>query len=160
MKKINSTIYIKGKRKSLPIHPDDIIAIKMLMIMEGYILGKNVKETAKKYGYSEQRYYQIRRDYLKGGTEALAPRKPGPVKKSKRTDNTINQIIRHKFLDPEASAKVIAQKMKQAGIKISIRSVERTITEKGLQKKTLSIISGKGKQGRGTHNKGKNKTSK
>jgi hypothetical protein len=46
-------------------------------------------------------------------------------------------VIRHRFLDPEASAQVIGQKLRQAGQPISTRSVERVLEDYGLQKKTL-----------------------
>jgi hypothetical protein len=49
------------------------------------------------------------------------------------------QVIRHRFLDPQASPDVIAQKLRQTGFEISTRSVERVISEYGLQKKTLSV---------------------
>ena len=57
------------------------------------------------------------------------------------TDELIRRVIRHRFLDPDASAQVIAQKLCQSGFAISNRSVERVIAEYGLQKKTLSIPS-------------------
>jgi hypothetical protein len=46
-------------------------------------------------------------------------------------------VIRHRFLDPDASAEVIAQKLRQCEWPISTRSVERVIEQFGLQKKTL-----------------------
>ena len=49
----------------------------------------------------------------------------------------IRLVIRHRFLDAEASAEVIAQKLRQQGNPISQRSVERIIADYGLQKKTL-----------------------
>ena len=42
----------------------------------------------------------------------------------------------------DASADVIAQKLRQAGFDISTRSVERVIEAYGLQKKTLSLPPG------------------
>jgi hypothetical protein len=48
----------------------------------------------------------------------------------------IRQVIRHRFLDPDASADVIAQKLRQAGFVVSTRTVERVIATFGLQKKT------------------------
>ena len=48
-------------------------------------------------------------------------------------------MIRHRFLDPDASAEVIAQKLRQTGFAISTRSVQRVIDEYGLQKKTLPM---------------------
>ena len=47
--------------------------------------------------------------------------------------------LRHRFLDPDASAEVIAQKLSQNGWEISIRSVQRVIEEFGVQKKTLPL---------------------
>ena len=41
--------------------------------------------------------------------------------------------------DPDASADIIAQKMRQAGFPVSTRSVERVIEKYGLQKKTPSL---------------------
>ena len=56
-------------------------------------------------------------------------------------NEVVRQVIRHRFLDPEASPAVIAQKLSQAGWIISIRSVERVIEQFGLQKKTPSLRS-------------------
>jgi len=49
----------------------------------------------------------------------------------------VHQIIRLRFLDPDGSPSIIVQKLKQMRIDVSLRSVERTIQEYGLQKKTL-----------------------
>jgi hypothetical protein len=51
----------------------------------------------------------------------------------------VRQVIRHRFLHPEASVEVIAQKLQQNGFLISIRSVRRVIEGYGLQKKTLRL---------------------
>ncbi len=55
----------------------------------------------------------------------------------KEADEVVRQVIRHRFLDPGASAQVIGQKLRQAGQPISTRSVERVLAAYGLQKKTL-----------------------
>ena len=120
----------------LNVQPEDTTSFKLLMLIEG-IYGLGVKHSIKKYGYSEQLYYQLLKDYQKEGSAGLSDKKRGPKQSSRRTENVIKQIIRHSFLDPESSAAVIAQKLKQTGVSISVRSVERTIQEYGLQKKTL-----------------------
>ena len=71
------------------------------------------------------------------GAAGLQAHKPGPKRSYVRTDEVVRQIIRHRFLEPESSAEVIAQKLQQARHLISIRSVERVISDFGLQKKTL-----------------------
>lgn len=131
------TLYIKGPGGTLPIKSEDKVARQLAMLVEGKCLGLGPTRAAQKYGYSKQRFFQILKAFLKDGTDALIPKKTGPKTNYVRTENVVTQIIRHRFLDPEAKAEVIAQKMRQTGIKVSQRSVERTITEYGLQKKTL-----------------------
>jgi len=60
-----------------------------------------------------------------------------PKSNYRRTQQAVLQVMRHRFLDPEASADVIAQKLRQTHFPISRRSVQRTIADLGLQKKTL-----------------------
>jgi hypothetical protein len=119
----------------LNISDKDTLAIKMLMLIEG-TYGIGVKKSIEKYHYSEQRYYQLLRAFRQIGTEALIDKKTGPKNNSKRTDLVTKQILRLRFLNPNDSSAVIAQKLNQQKMKISVRSVERTITEHGIQKKT------------------------
>jgi transposase len=107
------------------------------MLFEGHCT-IGVKEAIKKYGYTEQRYYQLLAKYQEFGAQALIDKKSGSDKQPVRTKDVLNQIIRLRFLDPFSSAGVISQKMNQIGMKVSKRSVERTITEYGLQKKRMS----------------------
>jgi len=130
-------ISIKGiKGKDFVIDPKDSLSMKLSMLIEGHCT-IGVQESIKKYGYSEQRYYQLLLKYQEGGAQALIDNKPGSDKQPVRTKDTVNQIIRLRFLDPFSSADVIAQKLSQIGHKVSKRSVERTITEYGLQKKHM-----------------------
>jgi hypothetical protein len=130
-------ISIKGiKAKNFIIDDQDTLAMKFAMLIEGQCT-IGVKAAIQKYGYTEQRYYQLLKDYQQGGSQALIDKKPGSDKQPVRTGDTVNQIIRLRFLDPFASAGVISQKLSQIGYKVSKRSVERTITEYGLQKKRM-----------------------
>ena len=131
-------ISIKGiKEKDFMVDDQDSLAIKLSMLIEGqYTI--EVKAAIKKYDYTEQKYYQLLKDYQQGGSQTLIDKKPGSDKQPVRTGDAVNQIIRLRFLDPLASAGVISQKLSQIGYKVSKRSVERTITEFGLQKKRMS----------------------
>ncbi len=139
------SISIEGiKQKDFIIDQKDNLCKKLAMLIEGHcIIG--VKEAIKKYGYSEQRYYQLLAQYQQGGARALVDKKRGSDKQPVRTDEAVNQIIRLRFLDPFSSAAIISQKLKQTGYNVSIRSVERTITEYGLQKKRIRKIQRKKK---------------
>lgn len=124
----------------LNVSNNDSIAQKLFMLIEG-VYGLGVKHSIGKYRYTEQRYYQLLKDFQIVGSSALIDKKRGPKQNSLRTEKVVQQIIRHRFLDPDASAAVITQKLKQIALSISLRSVERTIQEYGLQKKTLSVKS-------------------
>ena len=128
---------IRGiKGKNFVIDQKDSLCVKLSMLIEGHCT-IGMQEAIKKYGYTEQRYYQLLVNYQEGGARALIDKRPGSDKQPVRTKDTINQIIRLRFLDPFSSAGVIAQKLNQIGHKVSKRSVERTITEFGLQKKHI-----------------------
>lgn len=128
---------IKGiKGNELMIDPNDKVAVKFAMLFEG-VCTLGVQKAIKKYGYTEQRFYQLLNGFKKEGAIALIDRKRGPNAQSVRKQEVVNQIIRLRFLDPLSSAEVISQKLNQIGYNVSTRSVERTITEFGLQKKLI-----------------------
>jgi len=127
-----------GAKGSLPIRADDEIARKLAMLMEGECEGGPLQAAAK-FGFSKQRYFQVRAAFIEHGTQALQSHKRGPKTHYRRTAEVVRQVIRHRFLDPDATSEVIAQKLCQSGWEISIRSVQRVIEEYGLQKKTLSV---------------------
>lgn len=94
-----------------------------------------IEAIAAKYGYTREYFYQVLDTLRTNGSQSLADRQTGPKTRYKRTPEVTKQILRHRFLDPEANCEVIAQKMRQTGYAVSQRSVERVIGEYGLQKK-------------------------
>jgi transposase len=128
---------LTGPAGSLLITPSDHLAHHFLMLVEGQCLQGNVSAVAKKYRYCRQRYYQLLDTFNQRGLSALQPQKTGPKSNYRRTDQAVRQVLRHRFLDPDASTEVIAQKLRQTHFPISLRSVHRVIADYGLQKKTL-----------------------
>jgi hypothetical protein len=132
------THQLTGPTGSLDLLPDDTPVCRFLMLMEGECLHRNIAAVATKYGYCRQRYYQLLKQFKLGGLQALQTQKTGPQRNYRRTDQTVRQVLRHLFLDPDASAAVVVQKLRQTNFRISLRSVRRIIADFGLQKKTLS----------------------
>jgi transposase len=128
-----------GPGGELIIPDGDEIAPRLIMLIEGQCEGLGPTEAARKYGITRQRYHQLLNVFHTQGALALQPRKRGPKTNYVRTDEVERQVIRHRFLDPDASVEVIAQKLRQAGFPVSTRSVERVIEDYGLQKKTPSL---------------------
>jgi transposase len=132
---------IVGDHGRLAASEADEISRKLAMLIEGECEGLGPTKAAERFGYTKQRYFQLRKAYEEGGALALASKARGPKTNYRRTDELERQVIRHRFLDPLASAEVIAQKLRQTGFVISRRSVARVIADYGLQKKTLSMSS-------------------
>ena len=132
---------LSGPKGTLAVREDDEISLKLAMLFEGHCEGLGPLKAAKKFGYTRQRYYQVLKQFTARGAAGLRRLKTGPKHNYRRTDEVIRQIIRYRFLDPQMSSEVIAQKLNQNGYPIAIRSVERVISGYGLQKKTPSLSS-------------------
>jgi hypothetical protein len=130
---------IEGPAGTLPVAPHDIVARRLLMLVEGQC-GGGAPAAARRFGYTRQRYSQLLHAYRQGGSEALCDHKRGPKTHYRRTGEVVRDVIRMRFLDPDASPAVIAQKLRQMGRTISTRSVERVIAENRLQKKTSPVV--------------------
>lgn len=128
-----------GASGLLAVRADDEITRKLSMLIEGECEGLGPIQAAQKFGFSKQRYFQLRAAFADVGALALQSQRRGPKTHYRRTAEVVRQVIRHRFLDPDATAEVISQKLCQSGWEISIRSVQRVIEEFGLQKKTTSI---------------------
>jgi transposase len=152
-------LFLEGPKGSIPIKEDDEITLRLAMLFEGECEGIGATKAADKFGLTRQRYHQLLQQFKRDGAEALRSRKRGPKSNYRRTDEVVRQIIRHRFLDPQMSPEVIAQKLAQCGYPIAVRSVERVVSDYGLQKKTLSMSSaGVSDNDRDTSNKGKSST--
>jgi transposase len=134
-----ATRRIVGPRGELIVPVGDEITPRLAMIVEGECEGLGAAEAAAKHGLTRQRYYQLLKLFKDRGAAALLTQKRGPKTNYVRTDEVERQVIRHRFLDPDATVDIIAQKLRQAGFAISTRSVERVIEKYGLQKKTPSL---------------------
>ena len=127
---IDDAYFLVGPRGRLPVSEHDEITRRLAMLYEGQCEEALITETAR------QRYYQLFELFKQAGAAALASAKRGPKGNYRRTDEVIRQIIRYRFLDPDSSPEVIAQKLRQCGYPISASSVKRVIAQFGLQKKT------------------------
>ena len=130
-------LLLVGPAGVLVVPRDDEIVLNLSMLIEGQCEGLGATKAARKFGFSRQRYYQLREALAAGGAEALRNDKRGPKTHYRRTPEVQRQVIRHRFLDPDASAEVIAQKLRQCGFSVSRRSVQRIFEDYGLEKKTL-----------------------
>jgi hypothetical protein len=127
-----SSHQVVGPGGSLTVRRDDVVTRKLVMLIEGESGDLGPGAVAAKFGYTRQRYYQLRTTYIQEGATGLLTRKRGPKGPSRRTEEAVRQIIRHRFIYPHDSTEVIARKLCRRGIPISSRTVQRVLMEFGL----------------------------
>ena len=128
-------LLVTGQKGSLEVARTDEVAWKLMMLIEGECGPASRVSTAGEYGYCRQRYYQLLEGFRREGAAILASQKRGPKTNYRRTPEVTRQVIRFRFLDPDASPEVMAQRLRQNGLAVSTRSVSRVIEDYGLQKK-------------------------
>jgi hypothetical protein len=136
-----STQAVVGDAGILPVASDDEVTRKLCMLIEGECEGLGPKQASAKHGLSRQRYSQVRIAFQEQGAKGLLSKSRGPKRNFRRTSEVVRQVIRFRFLDPECTVDVIAQKLRQTDFKISTRSVARIIADYGLQKKDCTHAS-------------------
>ena len=67
-----------GEGGLLPVQADDEITRKLLMLIEGECEGLGPSQAAQKFGFSKQRYFQLREAFAQHGALALQSQKRGP----------------------------------------------------------------------------------
>jgi hypothetical protein len=131
-----------GPHGSLSIDANDEVARKLAMLVKGECGPDGPSHAAEEFGFSRQRYFQLRTIFHNHGASGLASHQRGPKSNYRRTREVVHQVVRYRFLDSKISAEVIAQKLQQNDFSVSTRSVDRILADFGLQKKTLSVSPG------------------
>ena len=99
---------LRGPKGVLRVRDNDDVTRRLAMLFEGECEGLGPTAAARKLGLTKQRYSQLLHLFEQQGAAGLEPHKRGPKGPSKRTEAVMRQIIRYRFLDPDASPDVIA----------------------------------------------------
>jgi transposase len=93
-----------GPAGALAVSDDDEVSRRLAMLIVGECEGRGATQAAKQFHFSRQRYYQLLETFNANGAVGLALEPRGPKTDYRRTDQMIRLVIRHRFLDAEASA--------------------------------------------------------
>lgn len=123
---------IRGPGGVLPLRPDDEAAADLVMLIDGETSGRPLDDVLQQHGRSRSTYYEKLRRFRESGLEGLLSRPPGPRGPWRRTVDVIRFIVTSKLRHPDRPASAIAEDLAQQGHSVSVRSVERTLTQFGL----------------------------
>ncbi len=132
MIKRTPTHEIKGPGGVLPILPQDEAALDLVMLVEGETSGRDLDDVLRQYGRSRSTYYEKLRRFREQGLEGLLSRPPGPRNPWRRPLEVVRFIVTTRLRHPERTAAAIAEELARLGHPVSMRSVERTLTQFGL----------------------------
>ncbi len=123
---------IRGPGGVLPLRPQDEATIDLVMLIEGETSGRSLDDVLGQYGRSRSTYYEKLRRFRENGLEGLLSRPPGPRSPWRRPLEVVRFIVTTRLRHPDRSAGAIADSLARLGHRVSIRSVERTLTQFGL----------------------------
>jgi transposase len=121
-----------GPGGGLEIRPDDEASVDLLMLVQGETSGRPLEDVLAEFGRSRSTYYEKLRRFREEGLEGLLARPPGPRSAWRRPLEVIRFIVTARLRDPERTAPSIAEELGRLGHEVSVRSVERTLTQFGL----------------------------
>lgn len=123
---------IKGPGGALALRADDEAALDLAMLIEGETSGRPLEEVLAQFGRSRSTYYEKLRRFREQGIPGLLARPPGPRSAWRRPLEVVRFIVMARLRDPSRGAVQIAGDLAQLGHGVSVRSVERTLTQFGL----------------------------
>ncbi|WP_242343220.1 helix-turn-helix domain-containing protein [Anaeromyxobacter terrae] len=126
---------IRGPGGILSLPASDAASLDLLMLIEGETSGAPLEDVLARFGRSRSAYYEKLRRFRESGLEGLIARPPGPRGAWRRPLEVVRHIVRARLRDPERSAAAIADELAALGHEVSVRSVERTLTQFGLTRR-------------------------
>ena len=127
---------IKGPGGALPVRMGDEAAADLAMLIEGETSGAPLPCVLARYGRSRSTYYEKLRRFREEGLLGLVQRPPGPRTAWRRPLEVVRFIVTARLRDPRRSAAQIAADLAVEGSTVSIRTVERTLSQFGLTRAT------------------------
>ncbi len=130
---------IRGPGGTLALRPEDEAALDLMMLVEGETSGRQLDDVLQQYGRSRSTYYEKLRRFRESGLEGLLARPPGPRSPWRRPLEVVRFIVTTRLRHPERGAAAIAEDLGRLGHAVSVRSVERTLTQFGLTRSVARI---------------------
>lgn len=108
--------------------PRDLLQVKYEMLRRVRLDGQTISATAERFGLSRPSFYQAQAAYEQGGLSALLPRKPGPHRAHKLSEEVVEAICKALEEDPKLGTGALASLVNERfGISVHPRSIERAL---------------------------------
>lgn len=106
----------------------DLVQVKYEMLRRVRVDGQSISQSAAGFGLSRPSYYQAQAAYEDGGLPALLPKKPGPRRAHKLSEEVVRALREALAEQPELSPReLVALAEERFGLSVHRRSIERAL---------------------------------
>jgi transposase len=110
----------------------DLVQVKYEMLRRVRVDGQTISHAATGFGLSRPSYYQAQAAYEKGGLSALLPRKPGPRRAHKLSEEVVATLQKALAEQPELGPQDLVKLVEERfGLSVHRRSIERALARPG-----------------------------
>ena len=108
--------------------PRDLVQVKYEMLRHVHREGATVSEAARAFGFSRPTFYHAQQALAEKGVGGLLPKRPGPRKAHKLTDEVMEFVGHLRAEEPTLSAEELAGRLEaRFGLSVHPRSIERAL---------------------------------
>ena len=119
--------------------PRDLVQVKYEMLRQVHREGATVSEAARAFGFSRPTFYHAHQALAEKGLAGLLPKRPGPRKAHKLTDEVMEFVGHLRAAEPVLSAEELAGRIEgRFGLSVHPRSIERALVRR--EKKQLGYL--------------------
>jgi transposase len=111
--------------------PRDVVQVKYEMLRQVHREGATVSEAARAFGFSRPTFYHAQQALAEEGVTGLLPKRPGPRKAHKLTDEVMEFVGHLRAAEPVLSAEELARELEgRYGLSVHPRSIERALARR------------------------------
>ena len=108
--------------------PRDLLQVKYEMLRRVRVDGQPVSQSATDFGLSRPSFYQTQAAYEEGGLPALLPKKPGPRRAHKLSEDVVEAMREMLDEKPNSNATALVKLVEDRfGVSVHPRSIERAL---------------------------------
>jgi transposase len=117
----------------------DLVQVKYEMVRRVRAEGATVTEAAETFGFSRPTFYQAQRALDEEGLPGLVPKRPGPKRAHKLTDEVMAFVDELRERGSGMNAQTLRQRLAERfGLSVHPRSIERALARREKKRQTSS----------------------
>ena len=117
----------------------DLVQVKYEMVRRVRTEGATVTEAAETFGFSRPTFYQAQRALDEEGLPGLVPKRPGPKRAHKLTDEVMAFVDELREGGSGMNAQTLSQRLAERfGLSVHPRSIERALARREKKRQTSS----------------------